>query len=66
MRNKMTSDGKYRRTKEHKLRVISSRIRTAQEKHEERGRGHMAPRPITLPPMPWDKKDDAAKRNDGG
>jgi len=63
---KMHSDGKFRRTKTIKIRQMAARIRTAQDNHEERGRGHMAPRPITLPPMPWDKKDDAEKRNDGG
>lgn len=62
----MKSDGKFRRTNRIKLRQIAARIRTAQDNHEERGRGQMVQRPITLPPMPWDKKDDAEKRNDGG
>jgi len=56
----MDSDGKYTRTKEIKLRQIAARLRTAQDNHEERGRGQMAQRPITLPPMPWDKKPEAA------
>jgi hypothetical protein len=51
-----TSDGKYQRTRKIKLRQIASRLRTAQENTEQRGRGHIAQRPITLPPMPWDVK----------
>lgn len=39
-----------------KLRQIASRVRSSQQHHEERGKGHMATRPITLPPMPWDNK----------
>lgn len=51
-----TSDGKYKRTKQIVVRQIAARIRTAQENQEQRGRGHIAQRPITLAPMPWDTK----------
>jgi hypothetical protein len=63
MRKDMRGDGKYRRTK---LTVL----RTAQTKGESRftiggqvKKGAHAPRPITLPKMPWNNDVTPADEN---
>lgn len=65
----MTTKVRERLRKGNKLttmRGIKTRMESQWSLSGRQKEGAMAPRPITLPPMPWDKKDDAAKRNDGG
>jgi hypothetical protein len=54
----MGSDGKYKRTKETVLRTQKTRSESVYSISGRLKEGALAPRPITLPPMPWDKKPE--------
>jgi hypothetical protein len=53
----MKSDGKYKRTKLTMLRVFQTKSESKFSLGGRIKRGKIAPKPITLPKMPWDKSD---------
>jgi hypothetical protein len=62
------SDGKYKRTKVTVMRVAKSRSEGSHTIGGRKRSGAYAPKPITLPAMPWDQDDksnNAPARDDG-